>query len=110
MTHSHDTHCTHGTHRARGTDDVRDTPVDVLLSSYDVADDGRIALHVLGPTRGVPAAVWTHDPERLRRLLRGHTGPAQWQPRRNLLRLGCDTAGATLVGVATEAGRAAPRR
>ncbi|MFD6437017.1 hypothetical protein [Streptomyces venezuelae] len=87
--------------------DTRDTSVDVLLSSYDVADDGRIALHVLGPTRGVPAALWTRDPQHLRRLLREHKGLAQWQPHRNVLKLRCDTAGATLVGVAAGTGHGA---
>ncbi|MEV7192733.1 hypothetical protein AB0N81_13200 [Streptomyces sp. NPDC093510] len=84
MTHPHDTL----------------TSIDVLLSAYDVSDDGRIDLHVLGPTRGVPSALWTRDPERLRALLREHGGPAQWQPRRNVLRLRRGTVGTTPVKVA----------
>ncbi|MEU6994194.1 hypothetical protein ABZ953_26520 [Streptomyces sp. NPDC046465] len=102
MTHSPDTH-DHATHdhatRAHDTWDAC-TATDVLITSHDVTDDGRIALHVLGPTRGVPAALWTDDPERLRGLLRQYEGLAQWQPRWNLLRLRCETLGTTVVCVA----------
>ncbi|MET8687147.1 hypothetical protein ABZV77_23315 [Streptomyces sp. NPDC004732] len=84
----------------REHDDQELDTCDVLLSSHDVRDDGLIVLHVLGPTRGVPATAWTHDPERLRRLLREHKGPAQWQPRGNRLRLSRATVGTTLVRVA----------
>ncbi|MFJ2768420.1 hypothetical protein [Streptomyces sp. NPDC087300] len=101
MTHAYDTP-DHDT-RARDTHDH--DSCDVLLSSHDVADDGLIALHVLGPTRGVPAAVRTHEPERLRRLLREGHGPAQWQPGRNLLRLGREHVGTTPVCAAVEAPR-----
>ncbi|MEV5976408.1 hypothetical protein [Streptomyces sp. NPDC052114] len=109
MTHAHDTCDTyepgHRVHWIQARKSAADpgTVTDVLLSSHDVADDGRITLHVLGPTRGVPAALWTHDPERLRRLLREHRGLAQWQPRWNLLRLRGDGAATTLVCVAPHA-------
>ncbi|MFE0174590.1 hypothetical protein ACFWZ2_19915 [Streptomyces sp. NPDC059002] len=117
MTHPHQTCASHGTcdtytpgHQvhwiqARNSAAHPGTLVDVLLSSHDVSDDGLITLHVLGPTRGVPAALWTHDPERLRGLLRAHRGLAQWQPRWNLLRLRRDIVGSTLVCVAPHAPR-----
>ncbi|WP_069886148.1 hypothetical protein [Streptomyces luteocolor] len=109
MTHAHDTCDTfepgHQVHWIQARNSAADpgTVTDVLLSSHDVGDDGRITLHVLGPTRGVPAALWTHDPLRLRRLLRDHRGPVQWQPRWNLLRLRRDAAVTTLVCVAPHA-------
>ncbi|MFF1374620.1 hypothetical protein [Streptomyces sp. NPDC058308] len=71
--------------------------IDVLLSSYDVRDDGLIPLHVLGPPLGAPAALRTPDPERLRAQLRAHHGVVQWEPGRNLLRLRRGTGRATLI-------------
>ncbi|MGW2227179.1 hypothetical protein [Streptomyces formicae] len=121
MTHPH-TICDHDTcdartpghqvHWIQARDSAKDPGplVDVLLSSHDVRDDGRIALHVLGPTRGVPATLWTHDPGRLRGLLREHRGLAQWQPRWNLLRLRRGTVATTLVCVAPDGEPAAPGR
>ncbi|MEU1117666.1 MULTISPECIES: hypothetical protein [unclassified Streptomyces] len=97
MTHQHATPSSTADDVEHGQQVEPAERVDVLLSSYDVRDDGLIPLHLLGPTLGAPAALRTLDPERLRAQLRAHRGVVQWEPGRNLLRLRHGTGRATLI-------------
>ncbi|MEU8887857.1 hypothetical protein [Streptomyces sp. NPDC048442] len=58
---------------------------EVLVSADDVQDDGWVTLHEAGDRFGHSFRAWHHRAGQLRAKLRGHRGPALWQPRWNLL-------------------------
>ncbi|MEU1126739.1 hypothetical protein ABZ371_24980 [Streptomyces sp. NPDC005899] len=79
--------------------------VELLLTSGDVHDDGRLALRAAFDHSGELPEVWTHAPTGLRELLAGHRGRVFWLPRWHALRfVGLDGRATGLVNVATERG------
>lgn len=79
--------------------------VELLLTSGDVRDDGRLTLRAAFEHAEELPEVWMHAPHDLRELLAGHRGRVYWLSRWHALRfVGLDGRATGLVNVAYESG------
>ena len=79
--------------------------VELLLTSGDVGDDGRLVLRAAFAHAAELPEVWMHAPGELRELLAGHQGRVYWLSRWHALRfVGLDGRATALVNVGYESG------
>ena len=77
--------------------------VELLLTSGDVGDDGRLTLRAAFEYGGDLPEVWMHAPRDMRALLAAHRGHVHWLPRWHALRfVDLDGRATALVNVAYE--------